>query len=164
MLPLGTSAVTLGFGFLIALDEPPLDLRTSWILVPLAQALVAVPFVVRIVVPALRAIDDRLRDAATMLGASPALVWRHIDWPVAARAASAAAAFAFAISLGEFGATSFLARPDSPTIPVAIFRLLSRPGASLHGMAMALAVVLGALVLGATLVVERIRPRDAVSL
>jgi thiamine transport system permease protein len=164
MLPLGTSAVTLGFGFLIALDEPPLDLRTSWILVPLAQALVAIPFVVRIVVPALRAIDGRLRDAATMLGASPPRVWRHIDWPIAARAGTAAAAFAFAISLGEFGATSFLARPDAPTIPIAMFRLLSRPGATLHGMAMALAVVLGALVLAATLVVERIRPRDAVSL
>ncbi len=39
MLPLGVSAVTVGFGFLIALDEPPLDLRSSWILVPLAQAL-----------------------------------------------------------------------------------------------------------------------------
>ena len=164
MLPLGTSAVTLGFGFLLALDEPPLDLRTKWILVPLAQALVAIPFVVRIVVPALRAIDDRLRDAATMLGASPSRVWHHVDWPVAARAATAAGAFAFAISLGEFGATSFLARPDRPTIPVAMFRLLSRPGAALHGMAMALAVILGALVLATTLIVERVRPRDAVSL
>ncbi|MEO8692069.1 MAG: iron ABC transporter permease [Acidimicrobiales bacterium] len=164
MLPLGTSAVTLGFGFLIALDEPPLDLRTSWILIPLAQALVAIPFVVRIVVPALRSIDDRLRDAATVLGASPQRVWRHVDWPVAARAASAAAAFAFAISLGEFGATSFLARPDAPTIPIAMFRLLSQPGAALRGMAMALAVILGALVMLATLVVERFRPRSSVSL
>jgi thiamine transport system permease protein len=164
MLPLGTSAVTLGFGFLIALDDPPLDLRTSWILIPLAQALVAIPFVVRIVVPALRAIDDRLRDAATVLGASPPRVWRNVDWPVAARAASAAAAFAFAISLGEFGATSFLARPDAPTIPVAMFRLLSQPGAALRGMAMALAVILGALVMLATLVVERVRPRSSVSL
>jgi thiamine transport system permease protein len=164
MLPLGTSAVTLGFGFLIALDEPPLDLRTSWILIPLAQALVAIPFVVRIVVPALRAIDDRLREAATMLGASPQRVWRHVDWPVATRAATAAAAFAFAISLGEFGATSFLARPDAPTIPIAMFRLLSQPGALLHGMAMALAVILGALVMLSTLIVERLRPRDSVSL
>ena len=164
MLPLGTSAVTLGFGFLIALDEPPLDLRTSWILIPLAQALVAIPFVVRIVVPALRAIDDRLRDAATMLGASPDRVWRTVDWPVVTRAASAAAAFAFAISLGEFGATSFLARPDAPTIPVAMFRLLSQPSARLHGMAMALAVILGALVVLATLVVERFRSRSSVSL
>ena len=164
MLPLGTSAVTLGFGFLIALDDPPLDLRTSWILIPLAQALVAIPFVVRIVVPALRAIDDRLRDAATMLGASPPRVWHHVDWPIAARAASAAAAFAFAISLGEFGATSFLARPDAPTIPIAMFRLLGQPGASLRGMAMALAVILGVLVMVATLIVERFRPRSSVSL
>jgi thiamine transport system permease protein len=164
MLPLGTSAVTLGFGFLIALDEAPLDLRTSWILIPLAQALVAIPFVVRIVVPALRAIDDRLRDAATMLGASPGRVWRYVDWPVATRAASAAAAFAFAISLGEFGATSFLARPDAPTIPIAMFRLLSQPGATLRGMAMALAVILGVLVMLATLIVERWRPRSSVSL
>jgi thiamine transport system permease protein len=154
----------LGFGFLIALDDPPLDLRTSWILIPLAQALVAIPFVVRIVVPALRAIDDRLRDAATVLGASPQRVWRYVDGPVAARAASAAAAFAFANSLGEFGATSFLARPDAPTIPVAMFRLLSQPGAALRGMAMALAVILGALVMLATLVVERFRPRGSVSL
>ena len=164
MLPLGTSAVTLGFGFLIALDERPLDLRTKWILLPLAQALVAIPFVVRIVVPALRNIDDRLRDAATMLGAPPSRVWRHIDWPVAARAATAAGAFAFAISLGEFGATSFLARPDRPTIPVAMFRLLSQPGGDLHGMGMALAVILGGLVLVTTLIVERVRPRNAVSL
>jgi thiamine transport system permease protein len=164
MLPLGTSAVTLGFGFLIALDDPPLDLRTSWILIPLAQALVAIPFVVRIVVPALRAIDDRLRDAATVLGASPPRVWRNVDWPVAARAASAAAAFAFAISLGEFGATSFLARPDAPTIPIAMFRLLSQPGPALRGMAMALAVILAALVMLATLAVERLRPRSSVSL
>lgn len=61
MLPLGVSAVTVGFGFLITLDEPPLDLRTSWILVPLAQALVGVPFVVRTMLPVLRAVDDRLR-------------------------------------------------------------------------------------------------------
>ena len=42
-LPLGVSAVTLGFGFLIALDKPPLDLRTSWVLVPIAHALIAIP-------------------------------------------------------------------------------------------------------------------------
>ncbi|ROQ83158.1 hypothetical protein EDD95_2809, partial [Streptomyces sp. CEV 2-1] len=64
MLPLGVSAVTVGFGFLITLDKPPLDLRTSWILVPLAQALVGVPFVVRTMLPVLRAVDGRLREAA----------------------------------------------------------------------------------------------------
>src|SRR5439155_10738554 len=67
MLPLGTSAVTVGFGFLIALDEP-IDLRASWWLIPCAHALVAIPFVVRITLPVLRAIDPRLREAAAVLG------------------------------------------------------------------------------------------------
>src|SRR5690606_6843975 len=47
MLPLATSAVTLGFGFTIALDTPPLDLRASWWIIPIAHTLVAIPFVVR---------------------------------------------------------------------------------------------------------------------
>lgn len=86
MLPLGTSAVTVGFGFLIALDSPPLDLRSSWILVPLAQALVGVPFVVRTMLPVLRAVDDRLREAAAVLGASPLRAWREVDLPLVRRA------------------------------------------------------------------------------
>ncbi|MEY2437182.1 MAG: thiamine transport system permease protein, partial [Acidimicrobiaceae bacterium] len=98
MLPLGTSAVTVGFGFLIALDRPPLDLRASWWIVPLAHALVAVPFVVRIVVPVLRAIDPRMREAASSLGAAPGRVVREIDVPIVRRAVLVAAGFAFAIS------------------------------------------------------------------
>ncbi len=86
MLPLGVSAVTVGFGFLITLDKPPLDLRTSWILVPLAQALVGVPFVVRTMLPVLRAVDDRLREAAAVLGASPLRAWREVDLPLVRRA------------------------------------------------------------------------------
>ena len=86
-LPLGVSAVTVGFGFLIALDQPPLDLRDVVVLIPIAQALVALPFVVRIVTPVLRAIDHRLREAAATLGASPARVWREVDLPIVARAA-----------------------------------------------------------------------------
>ena len=81
-LPLGVSAVTVGFGFLIALDHPPVDLRSSPMLVPIAQALVAIPFVVRTVTPVLRAIDPRLREAAAMLGASPARTWREVDVPI----------------------------------------------------------------------------------
>ena len=69
-LPLGVSAVTVGFGFLIALDHPPFDLRGSQYLIPIAQALVAIPFVVRTMTPVLRAIDPRLREVAATLGAS----------------------------------------------------------------------------------------------
>jgi thiamine transport system permease protein len=156
-LPLGVSAVTVGFGFLIALDEPPLDLRTSWILVPVAQALVAVPFVVRTMTPILRSIDPRLREAAATLGASPARVWREVDLPIVARATLVAAGFAFAVSLGEFGATVFIVRPDHPTLPVEIFRLLGRPGELNFGAAMAGSVILMALTAVAIAGIERFR-------
>ncbi|WP_345040948.1 iron ABC transporter permease [Streptomyces sannanensis] len=157
MLPLGVSAVTVGFGFLITLDEPPLDLRTSWILVPLAQALVGVPFVVRTMLPVLRAVDDRLREAAAVLGASPLRAWREVDLPMVRRALLIAAGFAFAVSLGEFGATVFIARPDRPTLPVAVARLLGRVGDLSYGQAMALSTILMLVCAVSLLLLERIR-------
>ncbi|MCM1942494.1 iron ABC transporter permease [Streptomyces sp. G3] len=157
MLPLGVSAVTVGFGFLIALDEPPLDLRSSWILVPLAQALVGVPFVVRTMLPVLRAVDGRLREAAAVLGASPWRVWREVDLPMVRRALLVAGGFAFAVSLGEFGATVFIARPDNPTLPVAVARLLGRPGEMNYGQAMALSTILMLVCAVALVVLERLR-------
>ncbi|MFF7932141.1 MULTISPECIES: iron ABC transporter permease [unclassified Streptomyces] len=157
MLPLGVSAVTVGFGFLISLDEPPLDLRQSWILVPLAQALVGVPFVVRTMLPVLRAVDHRLREAAAVLGASPWRVWREIDLPMVRRALLIAAGFAFAVSLGEFGATVFIARPDNPTLPVAVARLLGRAGDLNYGQAMALSTILMIVCAVALLALERLR-------
>ncbi|WP_079142535.1 iron ABC transporter permease [Streptomyces sp. LUP30] len=157
MLPLGVSAVTVGFGFLIALDEPPLDLRATWILVPLAQALVGVPFVVRTMLPVLRAVDHRLREAAAVLGASPWRVWREVDLPMVRRALLVAAGFAFAVSLGEFGATVFIARPDNPTLPVAVARLLGRAGELNYGQAMALSTILMVVCAVALLVLERLR-------
>lgn len=157
MLPLGVSAVTVGFGFLIALDRPPLDLRQSWILVPLAQALVGAPFVVRTMLPVLRAVDGRLREAAAVLGASPWRAWREVDLPMVRRALLVAAGFAFAVSLGEFGATVFIARPDNPTLPVAVARLLSRPGELNYGQAMALSTILMVVCAAALLVLERLR-------
>ena len=156
MLPLGTSAVTLGFGFVVALDHP-VDLRTAWILVPVAHALVAIPFVVRLAVPVLRSMSTRLREAAAVLGAGPRQVWASVELPLVSRAATVGGAFAFAVSLGEFGATVFVARPGSGTVPLAIFRLLGRPGAASAAEAMALAVVLMALTALAVLAVERVR-------
>lgn len=159
VLPLGVSAVTVGFGFIISLDDPPLDLRSSWWLIPMAQALVAVPFIVRVVVPVLASIDERLREAAAALGASPARVWREVDLPLVGRAVGVAAGFAFAISLGEFGATVFIARADTVTVPVAILRLLGRPGPSNLGQAMALSTILMVMTTASLLAISRIRPR-----
>jgi thiamine transport system permease protein len=159
LVPLGVSAVMLGFGFLIAFDEPPLDIRAAPWIVPVAQALVAIPFVVRIVAPTLRSIDPRQREAAAVLGASPGRVRREIDLPIVSRGLAVAAGFAFAISLGEFGATVFLARPDRPTLPVAIFRFLGRPGEVNVAQAYALAVILMVVTVVSVLLVERLRVR-----
>lgn len=156
MLPLGTSAVTIGFGFLVALDRP-IDLRGTLILVPLAHALVAVPFVVRAALPTLRSIRADLRDAAAVLGASPVQVWREVDLPIVARAAAVGAGFAAAVSIGEFGATSFIVRPDTITVPTLIYRLLGRPGAVTYSGAMALAVVLMIVTALLMLAVDRMR-------
>ena len=159
MLPLGTSAVTIGFGMLIALDWP-IDLRANVLLIPLAHALVAIPFVVRLSVPVMRSVRPQLREAAATLGASPGRVWREVDLPIVARALAVSAGFAFAISLGEFGATSFIARPDTPTLPIAIFRLLGRPGSLNFGQAMAMSTILMAVTALVVLAVDRLRVRD----
>lgn len=154
MLPLGVSAVTVGFGYLVTLDMLPGDLRTSPALVPLAQALVVTPLVIRMLLPVLRSIDQRLRQAAASLGASPAAVWREVDVPMAGRSLLTAAGFGFVVALGEFGATSFLTRPDTATLPVAIARLISRPGELNNQMAYAACTLLIVVTVVAVAAVE----------
>ena len=160
MLPLGTSAVTLGLGFLIALDKPPLDLRASPGLVPLAHTLVAFPFVVRSLAPAFRSIRPRLHQAAAVMGASPLQVLRRIDLPLVGRAILVAATFAFTISMGEFGATSLIVRPEYPTVPIAIYRFISQPGALNYGQALALSTILMLVCAAGMLAIERFRIAD----
>ena len=161
MLPLGTSAVTIGFGFLLALGQP-IDLRGTAALVPLAHALVAIPFVVRATLPLLRSIKRELREAAAVLGASPGRVWREIDLPIVGRALAVGAGFAAVVSLGEFGATSFVVRPVSTTVPALIFRYLSRPGSSSFATAMALAVVLALMTAIIVVLIDRVRGSESV--
>ncbi len=157
MLPLATSAVTLGFGYIIALDEPPLNLRTSPLLIPLAHTLVAMPFVVRSVLPALRSISPSIQESARVLGASPRRLWWLIDLPLISRGLIVGATFAFTVSMGEFGASLFIARPDTPTMPLVIFRLLGQPGALNYGQALAMSSLLMLVSALAFVVIERLR-------
>lgn len=157
MLPLATSAVTLGFGYIIALDKPPLNLRASPVLIPLAHTLVAMPFVVRSVLPAKRSITPHLPEAARVLGASPWQVWRFIELPLISRGLIVGAVFAFTVSMGEFGASLFIARPDTPTMPVVIFRLLGQPGAANYGQALAMSVLLMVVCAVGFILIERLR-------
>ena len=142
MLPLGASAVTLGLGYIVTFNRPPLALLTSPWLIPLAHTTIALPFVIRSLQTALAAIPERYREAAAVLGASRWQSWLAVEWPIISRATISAGAFAFTISLGEFGAASLLARPEYPTLPTAIYRFLSQPGGSNYGQAMAAATLL----------------------
>jgi thiamine transport system permease protein len=153
ILPLGSSAVMLGLGFIISFGA----WLTSPLLVPFAHTLVALPFVIRTLQPAIASIPQRLRQAASSLGASPWEVWKNIDLPILRRATLTAGIFAFTISLGEFGATLLISRPEYPTIPVAIERFLSQPGGLNYGQAMAMATILMLLTLVSILLIEKFR-------
>jgi thiamine transport system permease protein len=155
LLPLGVSSTTIGLGLLLAVGRPPVDLRGSWWLVPVAQALVALPLVVRVVLPALRAIPASVLDGAALLGVGPSSRWWRVELPLVRRSIAAGAGLALVACLGEFGATVFLARSSRPTVPVAIERLMSRPGGAGFGQAMALSCVLVVLCGAVVALVDR---------
>lgn len=157
LLPLGASAVTLGFGYLLAFGRRPLDLRASPLLVPIAHILVAFPFVVRALLPALRGLKPGWREAAGTMGASPWQVWREVELPIIGRAMVVGAVFAFTVSMGEFGATLLIARPEYPTMPIAIYRLLGQPGQVNYGQALAMSTLLMLVCAAGFLLIERFR-------
>lgn len=157
LLPLGTSSVTLGLGFLLAFRQTPLDLRSSPLLIPLAHTLVAFPFIVRSLLPALRSIRERYHQAAAILGASQWQIARRVDLPIIGRAVLVAGVFAFGISMGEFGATALLTRPEYPTLPIAIYRFLGQPGEMNYSQAMAMSVLLMLITAVGMILIERFR-------
>ncbi len=151
MLPLGSSAVMLGLGFIITFGRA----LSSPLFIPIVHTLIAFPFVVRALQPAINSIPERLRQAAATLGASPWRVWQTVDFPILRRATLTAATFAFTISLGEFGATLLLSRPELPTIPVAISRFLGQAGGLNYGQAMAMSTVLMVITILGILIIEK---------
>jgi thiamine transport system permease protein len=160
MLPLGASAVTLGLGFVVVFNHPPLLLARSGWIIPVAHSLVAMPFVVRTLQPAWEAIPRAMGEVSATLGANPWRAFWEVTLPLLSRPLLVAAMFAFAISLGEFGASSFLARPDFPTLPVAVFRYLAQPGEINYGQALAMANILLLVCAGCIVVMERVKSRQ----
>ncbi|MFA7324277.1 MAG: hypothetical protein WC005_07960, partial [Candidatus Nanopelagicales bacterium] len=153
LAPLGVSAATLGLGLMLTYGRPPMDLRATDVLVPLAHSIVAVPLVIAVVLPALRANDARVLTAASALGARPSRAFFTAYGPILRVVMLAAGGLAACVSLGEFGAASFLARSNAPTVPVQIVRLLQRPGEGSLGVSAALAMI---LVVGTLLLVAAV--------
>jgi len=101
----------------------------------LAEAFVAMPFLVITVEAGLRAMDRRYEDAAATLGAGRGTTFRRVTLPLVAPALGAGAALCWARALGEFGATITFAGnlPGSTqTIPLAVYLALqSNPDAAI---------------------------------
>jgi len=155
MLPLGVSTIVLGFGYLLTFGSGPVPLRSSWLIVPLIQGLMALPLVVRIVYPALASITEELGEQASTDGASATATFFRIELPLVRESIGAAIGYAASISVGEFGAASILAYGNQATLPTVLYQLISRPGGNNYGMAMAMSAVVivltFAVVFGASL-------------
>lgn len=142
LAPIGVSTVLLGLGYLVTYSSEPFALRSSWLVVPLVETLLALPLMVRMVYSALKSVDSSVLDAAAVDGANQWQVARQIELPLIRPTLEVAAGFAAIIALGDFGASSFLAFGDQETLPLVLFRLFSHPGANNYGMAMALSSLL----------------------
>lgn len=146
LLPLGVSPVVLGFGYLVSFGSGPLPLRSSWIVVPLVQALIATPLVIRMVSSALTGLGREPQEAAANAGASRWQTFWLVEAPLIRGTLVTAWGFALLASIGEFGSAALLAYGDQATLPVVLARLISRPGEQNYGMAMAASALLIALV------------------
>ncbi len=155
LVPLAVSPVTVGLGMIVAFGPSAGNLRATWWIVPIAHSLVALPLVVRLLVPVLRAVPAGLRDTAATLGASPWRTLRTVDVALARRALTGAGGLIVAVSIGEFGASSLLTRRGTETIPVTIARLMSRTGDVLRTQAFVLSTVLAVVCIAAMILVER---------
>ncbi len=157
-MPVGVSSVVLGFGYLISFNSGLFPLRSSWLVTPLAQSLLCIPLVIRMVYPAINAIDNELRESAQTESASPSQIWWLIEAPIIRGAILTATGYAAIIAIGEFGAANFLAYGDQGTLPTVLYQLISRPGAQNYGMAMAssaLLIVVALLIVYSVQVFER---------
>ena len=147
-LPLVVSAATLGIGLIITFNTSPYAWRSESWFIPVIHAVIALPLVIRAMEPAVHAIPRSLRNASATLGASPFITWVRVDMPILKPAILRATGLSMAISLGEFGATSFLSRSGSTTLPIAIAQLLGRPGVATQQAGFALAALMVLVTVG----------------
>lgn len=161
-LPLGTSSVLLGLGYLLAFGAGRwLDLRGARVAIVIVHSLIAFPFVARILMPALDQHDRRFDETAALLGANPRAVTLRVHWPMLRGPVLAAVGLAAAISFGDFGASLLLARRGTAGLAVWIGEHDVPFRAIMHAQSIALTTILMVLAAGAYLAVERFRPREA---
>lgn len=143
MAPLGISPVALGFAYLWIFERPPLRISGTPAAIIIVHSIIAVPFVVRSLRPALTRIEARFGEAARSLGAGLFRTIIEVVLPLSRNALTTAAVFAFAVSFAETSATIMLTKPHLLTMPVAVYYLLSgRQFGAASAMGMLLIVVI----------------------
>lgn len=142
IIPIGISSVVLGFGYLVTFGDGPLPIRSSWLVLPIVQSIMALPLVARLVYPALISIGSEHREAAAVAGANSSQTWWGIEVGIIRNVIFTAIGFALIAGIGEFGAASLLAYGDQATLPTVLYALISRPGGQNYGMAMAVCTIL----------------------
>ncbi len=141
LLPIGISPVVIGLGALVLSGYAPAPLASSWLVLPVVQSFFLTPLAFQIIQPARRAVSRDIREAAQLDGAEGLKLLGWVELPLLIRPLLVAGALVSLGSLGEFGAASFLTYGSNETVPLVMFRLMSRPGAENLGMAMAAASV-----------------------
>jgi thiamine transport system permease protein len=143
LLPLTVSATLLGVAYIATY---PTLASSLWLLIA-AYATSAYPFVTRAVVYGLRALDIGALEAARVDGASTLELARFIALPLLSSSLRVGVSFAFAVVIGEFGATLVLQRPEWATLTTMVFERLGRPGQLGEACALA-SVLLGVTAIG----------------
>ncbi|WP_122091234.1 ABC transporter permease [Halalkalicoccus subterraneus] len=147
MAPLAVSGIIVGIGLLrgpvFGIEVAGWRLSVGGALaIVAAHAVSCYPFVVRTVAPGLESIDGRLVDSARALGASRMRALIDIELPLVWPGVIAGAAFAVAVSIGEFSSTVILATGTAQyTMPVAIERFIGRRLGPATAMGVVLLVV-----------------------
>lgn len=141
LIPIGISPVVVGLATLALVGYLPRVITSSWVLLPLVQVLFALPVAFQILRPARMGIDPELLEASRIDGASKLQTMRMIELPLLKKSFTLAITFSAMVSIGEFGAASFLAFGSNETLPIVMFKLLGRPGAENLGMAMTVAAI-----------------------
>ena len=161
MLPLALSAVMVGLGVLLGLMRTDPEIARSWWIPLYGHLMLTTPFVVRVLLPAMRNLNPRLEEAASLLGANYLKRLIFIRISLLTPSIIVASSLVFAISLGEFGASWVVLRfTEYTTLPVMIGDLLSRPGYDpiLRPAANAAGTILLLITLVLFISVERFRP------
>lgn len=118
LAPLNVPAVMTAFALLLAFTQWHL---INWFGLVLAHAVLTLPYIVRAVLVSLAGQDPAIARAASILGANPWRVFRHITLPLIRPGVIAGGVFAFLISFNNVPISVFLASPGSAPLPVVLF-------------------------------------------